>query len=156
MKLIVQTSDLLKALAPARPHPRKKKPKPVPVSLSFSNRNLIIVEAKHGLFEEKVPARGKWKNLVQLDGIMLDRVIQSWKEIEEIELSVKDQSLILVSGKSKSTLPLLEKYIEQQPFKRDPKHLGKPYITPDPVGKRVQYDDTWLFSARVPMPEKDK
>ena len=50
--------------------------------------------------------------------------------------------------------------IEHRPIPRDPKHMGPIEVPPDPVGKRVELDDTWAFSARVPMPQhrnpKDK
>jgi hypothetical protein len=42
---------------------------------------------------------------------------------------------------------------KKAPIPRDPKHKGPVEVPEDPKEKRVERDATWLFSARMPVPQ---
>jgi hypothetical protein len=72
---------------------------------------------------------------------------------------VTAEQVTIVCGKSRIALPRSDHDrppIVEKALKPDPRHRGKPYVPPDPVGKRVAWGDNWLFSARVPMPQHRK
>ena len=68
--------------------------------------------------------------------------------------------MCILRERSRITLKRLDKEnnpgIKKRPQKiRD--HYGPVEVPPDPVGKRVELNNTWLFSARVPVPQhRDK
>lgn len=164
--LKVMAADLVKALAPARPHPLKKKPRPVIVSLEFDMdaATLAVIEAKHAKFATLIPASGAWPVSVQVNGILLQRLMTKWPAEAVVEMGATSSALTLRVRNSVITLERTDgggtKSIRRSPPKPDKRHRGKVEIPPEPVRKRAELADTWHFSARVPMPQhrdqKDK
>lgn len=162
----LKAGDLADALKPARPHARKKKPKPVPVSLEqdFVSSAFSVIEARHGSFGKSLPCSGNWPKAVQVDGVLLEKLVATWPAEAELELIADAERLQIRVGKSITFVNRLDdggsNLIARTPPKPDARHKGKPVIPPDPVSKRVELADTWGFSARVPMPQhrgpKDK
>jgi hypothetical protein len=73
-----------------------------------------------------------------------------------IGLMATTKDLTIIYGKSQIALSRIDHArgpIEERPLKPNPRHRGKVVVPPDPVRKRVAWSDTWLFSARVPMPQ---
>jgi hypothetical protein len=155
----VKASDLADALKPAKPHPPKKRPKPLLVSLEHElvAGTLTVIEAKHGAFAKSVPASGEWPGPVQVDGVMLYRLVATWPPETELELSADAQALTVRMGKSVCRVARTDgggaNPIKRTPPKPDKRHKGKVEVPPDPEVKRVELADTWAFSARVPMPQ---
>ena len=132
--------------------------RPLIVSLVYDDRarELTVSEARHGTRRHLVAARGVWPDMVQMDGRRLQALIAKYPAEEGIGLMVEAREVTVLFGKSRIALPRTDHdrpAIKEKPLKPDPRHRGKVEMLPDPAGKRVALGDTWLFSARVPMPQ---
>ena len=139
---------------------RRARPAKTPfiVSLAYDERTreLIVSEARHGARRHLVPAQGVWPDIVQIDGRRLQALVGKYPPDQGINLMVEARQVTVVFGKSRIGLPRTDHdrpAIREKPPKPDPRHRGKPVTPPDPATKRVALADTWLFSARVPMPQ---
>jgi len=131
---------------------------PMIVSLVYDDRarELTVSEARHGTRRHLVAAQGVWPDMVQMDGRRLQALIAKYPAGQGIGLMVEVREVTVLFGKSRIALPRTDygrPAIREKPRKPDPRHRGKVEVLPDPVGKRVALGDTWLFSARVPMPQ---
>ena len=157
--LKVKAADFAAALKPAKPHPLKKKPKPIIVCLEheFVAGTLAVIEAKHAAFAQSISASGDWPGPVQVDGVLLYRLAANWPPDAEVELSADADSLIIKLGKAVVRVARSDakggKPIKRTVQPPDKRHKGKVEVPPDPVGKRVELNATWLFSARMPVPQ---
>ena len=143
---------------------RKKKAWPLTLEHRPEESILDIAEARHALRGYDLTAVGHWPEQVQVDGHVLRRMVETYDPAAVIKLIVlEDEFCVLYEG-SQIRLKRIDAGgkpgIKRRPIPRDPKHMGPIEVPPDPVGKRVELDDTWAFSARVPMPQhrppKDK
>ena len=131
--------------------------KAFPVTLSFDTKTgeLFVEEARHGLSGYRVQAAGEWPEKVQVDGTVLKRMCDTFPPDDIVELVPLRDELCILRERSRITLKRLDKEnspgIKKKPQKVD--HFGPVEVPPDPDGKRVELNDTWLFSARVPMPQ---
>jgi hypothetical protein len=138
---------------------KNSKPKPMPVNLTYDehSNSFRISDAKHAEKVSSIPAIGNWPKLVQVDGRKLHTFIFRCESNKSILLSVDGEALNLKYGTSSMQLIRLDgrgkKGIKTKPRPPDPRHTGPIVHPPDPVGKRVELNDTWLFSARVPVPQ---
>jgi len=140
---------------------KRRRNKSFPVTLSFDSKagELFVEEARHGLSGYRIPAVGRWPDKVQVDGTVLKRMCDTFRPDDVVELvPLRDELCILRDG-SRITLKRLDKEnspgIKKKPQKAN--HFGPVEVPLDPVGKRVELNDTWLFSARVPVPQhRDK
>lgn len=160
--LKVKAGDLAEALMAAKPKRMPKRPKPVTVSLEheFVAGALAVIEAKHAAFAKSLPASGNWSGPVQLDALLLLRLVSTWPPETELEMEPEPAALGVRSGKSISRVARTDcggtPAIKRTAVKPDKRHKGKVEVPPDPTEKRVELADTWLFSARVPMPQHRK
>ncbi len=151
--------EMLAAIVPRFKKRRRNKSFPVTLSFDSKARELFVEEARHGLSGYRIPAVGGWPEKVQVDGTILKLMCDTFRPDDRVELvPLRDELCILREG-SRITLKRLDK--ENSPgIKKKPQkihHYGPVAVPPDPVGKRVELNDTWLFSARVPMPQhRDK
>ncbi len=151
--------EMLAAIVPL--FKKRRRNKSFPVTLSFDSKagELFVEEARHGLAGYRISAVGGWPEKVQVDGTVLKRMCDTFRPDDIVELvPLRDELCILRDG-SRITLKRLDKEnspgIKKKPQKVD--HFGPVEVPPDPVGKRVELNDTWLFSARVPVPQhRDK
>ena len=151
--------EMLAAIVPL--FKKRRRNKSLPVTLSFDSKagELFVEEARHGLSGHRIPAVGRWPDKVQVDGTVLKRMCDTFRPDDVVELvPLRDELCILRDG-SRITLKRLDKEnspgIKKKPQKAN--HFGPVEVPPDPVGKRVELNDTWLFSARVPVPQhRDK
>ncbi len=139
---------------------RKRKPKVYPVSLVFfeDEQALGIVEARHGLAGYRVPAHGHWPPRIQVDGRTLLKLVETYPSAAELELVALETELALLYEKSQVRLKRLdpkgEDGIELVPPPQSGEHKGPVEVPPDlPPSGRFAWNDTWLFSARVPFPQ---
>ena len=160
--IVIDAGALQEMLALTVPLFKKRRwNKAFPVTLSFDSKKgeLFVEEARHGLSGYRVPAVGGWPEKVQVDGTVLKRMCDKFRPDDRVELvPLRDELCILREG-SRITLKRLDKEnnpgIKKKPQKIDP--YGPVDVPPDPDGKRVALNDTWWFSARVPMPQhRDK
>jgi hypothetical protein len=137
------------------------KVRPLVISLDFDENRceLAIADARYAIRRHTLPAKGVWPGRVQLDGRHLRALSGKYPAGEELGLMATAGEVVLVRGKGRIALPRFDygrPAIREQALKPDARHRGKPYVAPDPVGKRVEWGDTWLFSARVPVPQHRK
>jgi hypothetical protein len=87
-------------------------------------------------------------------------MIATYPPEAELELIQTETNLVIRRGGSRLTIPRLDgvgkQKVHQRKMKPDPRHQGPVVAPPDPTHKRVAWDDTWDFSARVPMEEHKK
>jgi hypothetical protein len=159
-KIEFEVRLLLEGLSVAVPKLRKNaKSKPIPINLTYNEKtkSFGLFDAKHAEMGCDIPANGNWPELVQVDGRKLNTFLIKCDPKQSILLSVDDDMLNLKYGTSKMQLHRLDclgiKGIKTKPRPPDPRHTGPVVHPPDPVGKRVELRDSWLMSARVPMPQ---
>ena len=152
--------EMLAAIVPRFKKRRRNKSFPVTLSFDSNTGELFVEEARHGLSGYRIPAVGGWPEKVQVDGTVLKRMCDTFRPDDIVEfVPLRDELCILREG-SRITLKRLDE--ENSPgIKKKPQkirgHKGPVEVPPDPVGKRVELNDTWLFSARVPVQQhRDK
>jgi hypothetical protein len=154
---------LLEALDDLVPETRQKHPKPFSVTMSYSakRQRLDLTEAVFGSRSIELPAHGTWPKQVQVEGRMLRKICGSFPADAVIELIPTSDELCLLRGASEIRLKRLDpsgsQGLKRKPLPKPRGHLGPVRVPPDPVGKRVELDATWDFSARMPVPQhRDK
>lgn len=158
-RLLLSAGTLQELLAIAVPKSRKKRTKPYFLTIQFdaSRKMLGIDESRYALSGSEAKAKGRWPGKVQVDGRQLQVFCATFPPEQIIELTTSDQELCVVSGRAKLRLqrqdPRGTEGIKLKPVPKRRGHTGPVEVPPDPVGKRVALHDTWLFSARVPMPQ---
>lgn len=158
-RLSLSAGALQELLAIAVPKSRKKRTRPYFVTIRFdaSREMLEVDESRHAIRGSEANAKGEWLNQVQVDGRQLQAFCERLPPEQSIELTASDQELCVTSGRSKLRLqrrdPGGKRGIKPKPLPQPRGHTGPVDVPPDPVGKRVALHDTWLFSARVPMPQ---
>ena len=163
-KIVFEVGLLFEGLTAVVPKWRKKSvPKPFPINLVFNKEHKFfeLCGAKHGEIRYEIPARGKWPELVQVDGRILQKLLSTFDPKETVDLVVDDATLQINCGNLKAQLRRIDgresKGIKTTPKLPDQRHLEPVTHPPEPIGKRVELNDTWLFSARVPVPQhRDK
>lgn len=158
--LHVRVGEFLEALEVVVGKKRRRVPlqRGVPVSLTYdpATRELMVSEPRHGRRRHLLHADGVWPSRVQVDGDRLRSLLGKYPPYDKIGVMVTDKEITMLAGRSRIVLSrtdALRKPIEARAFAPNEKHRGKPYDPPDPAGKKVALDDTWGFSARVPMPQ---
>jgi hypothetical protein len=153
-------SEAVLAVVPRRRKNSKKKIKPYPISLIFfeEEQALGITEAYHALRGYRVPASGRWPAKLQIDGQPFPNLVSTYPKDAQIELIALDDALAILYGKSRILLKRLDPHgtpgIQESAPPRDKKHFGPVSAPPDrPPSHRFEWNDTWLFSARVPFPQ---
>ncbi len=139
--------------------PRRTR-KPYPLSLVYfaEGKALGVKEAYHALRGYRVPAPGHWPDKVQVNGVVLAALVVTFPVDSEIELVALDDELAILQGRSQIRMKRLDPgdnpgIVETAP-RRDRRHTGPVVMPPDePPTGRFEWNDTWLFSARVPFPQ---
>lgn len=156
----VRAGELFEALTVVVGVKRRRVPlkRAVVISIDYepARRELTISEPRYGVRRQGIPAEGVWADRVQVDGERLRVLAGKYLPEDGLGLMVTAAELTLVRGASRIVLPRTDyrrKPVEERPLPPARGHKGKPYQAPDPVGKKVALGDTWLFSARVPMPQ---
>ena len=157
-------SEAVTAVVPKRrKNAARRKRKPYPVSLVYfaDDEALGVKEAYHALRGYRVRATGHWPEKVQVDGQILVALAGKYPADSEIELVALDGELAVLQGRSQIRLKRLDPgnnpgIVETAPPK-DKRHSG-PVVTPpdEPPTGRFEWNDIWLFSARVPFPQHRK
>lgn len=133
-----------------------------PLSIRYqpSFRHLEVMDAKHQATICLVPAIGAWPEKVQVGGSQLRNIFDRFGPKERITFRAEADCMEIQTGTLKLKVPRLDgegkKGIAAVPLPPQP-HTGPVKLKPDPQYKRVALNDTWAFSARVPMPQhRDK
>lgn len=117
---------------------------------------LDVFEARHSAASVRIPALGSWPGAPTVDGFTLRKVFATYGDDEIIRLVLDRTIFALV--KDRSRIPVKLDDFEERPAPRpapppDPRHRGPVEVPPDPHEKRFEWDHTWLFSARMPIPQ---
>jgi len=152
-------AEAVTAVVPSRKK-RSRKQKPYPLSLVYfaEDKALGVTEAYHAFRGYRVPATGHWPDKVQVNGVVLAAIVLKLATSSEIELVALDEELVILQGRSQIRMKRLDPgdnpgIVETAP-PRDWRHTGPVVMPPDkPPTHRFEWNDTWLFSARVPFPQ---
>ncbi len=157
----INAGDLNDALIDAYPR-RKKKHKPTPVSMEYdkAGSKLSIIEAKHGFFQNDVSVSGKWSEIIQVDGVVLAKVVAAYSAEVELELIAETDHLVVRHDKSISRVLRIDgstgKVIKRKPQESNPLHQGMPKGADAPLIHNVDQRQTWAFSANMGKSGSDK
>ncbi|WP_291207147.1 hypothetical protein [Hyphomonas sp.] len=145
----------LRLVLPRRPSNRAKV-KDFAITLKFDRGERIIevMDARHEVRSCQFPVFGEWPEDVQVEGNRLRALLDKFSVNDQIDMCARAQDIEIRSGKFKMSLARLDgqKRIEPRPLPQQI-HAGKVEVKIDSPNKRVALDDTWGFSARVPMPQ---
>lgn len=162
--LTVRAGDLQRVLDAVVPTTQVRKGLKVPITLAFPQEEgmgeLEVSDAVHGARSNRPAARGEWRESCQMVGVDFRTLLDTYPPEAELDLIQTEANLIIRRGRSRLTIPRLDgpgkRKIHQRRKRPDPRHKGPVVVSPDPVQKRVAWNDTWDFSARVPMEEHKK
>jgi hypothetical protein len=134
----------------------RKKSWPVSIVLDRKLRLLHIIESRHELAGYDLPLTGTWPERVQVDGRAFRHVVETYAPNEILELMAYPDRIEIKCGRSPFSMPRLDapgrEAIETRPIPRDKRHKGPVKIKDEPFHGRVELNDTWDFSARMPVP----
>lgn len=154
----VLAGQLASSLLKVKPRAGSAKARPIIISLEYriESGSLAVIEAKNAVFAMSIEADGDLVGAVQIDGRPLYKYASTWPPETRLELSADAEQLMVRCGGSTIRIPRTDaggkRPIIRAPLPPNMKHKGKVEVPPDPVGKREALNDTWSFSARVPMP----
>jgi hypothetical protein len=162
--LTVRAGDLQRVLDAVVPTSQVRKGLKVPITLAFLQvegmGELEVSDAVHGARSDRLAARGEWRESCQMVGADFRTLLDTYPPEAELDLIQTEANLIIRRGRSRLTIQRLDgagkRKIHQRKQRPDPRHKGPVVIPPNPVQKRVARNDTWAFSARVPMEEHKK
>jgi hypothetical protein len=135
---------------------RSKKPLYIDLEFYTGTGQLSISESEFGKFDHLIPAKGANTWNCQLDGVKLAKLVSKFNPEAVLRLTPATAALIITQGKSKSLIPITGtkelKGIQRTKMKPDPRHTGMPVGIDAPLRPKTDKRQTWLFSARIPMP----
>lgn len=129
---------------------KRKTPFPLLIEEQTEGRITIIDAAFHKKGVDIV-FDGIFDAGVEIDGRKLLKITSTYPADAELVVCTDDNNFFIQYQKSKLSIPRLDKGGRKTQKKALP-HKKPPEQSPDPVEKRAEFDHTWGFSARVPMP----
>lgn len=134
----------------------KKRKTPFPLLLEEQTEGRITIT--DAAFHKKgmdIAFDGIFDAGVEVDGRQLLKITNTYPEDAELVVCTDANSLLIKYQKSKLSIPRLDKGGKKTKKKPLP-HIKPPAPEPSPVAKQAEFNDTWRFSARVPMPKDAK
>ena len=131
----------------------KKRKKPFPLLIEEQTEGTItIIDAEFHKNGMDIKFIGVFDTGIEIDGPKLLRITSTYPSDADIVICTDDNNLLIKYQKSKISIPRLDKGNNKTKKKPLP-HIKPPEQNPDHIEKYAEFDDTWAFSARVPMPE---
>lgn len=130
----------------------KKRKTPFPLLIEEQTEGHITVT--DAAFHKKgmdIVFEGIFDAGIEVDGRQLLKITSTYPAEAELVVCTDDNNLLIQYQKSKLSIPRLDKGGNKTKKKPLP-HIKPPAPQPDLLEKRAEFDDTWGFSARVPMP----
>jgi len=152
MAIKVNAGEFAEAVKFAAGKINKKRKTPVPILIDRESKGkLLITDANYQAKGKVISYAGRFSKGVEVDGRQLLKITQTYPAHEELELYADKKSFFIQFQKSKITISRLDKGGKKTVKKALP-HIKPPQPKPDPVEKRTEFDHSWGFSARMPMP----
>ena len=107
-KIKVKTSSFLNSVV--NPLPMKRSPKGArgkilkETTLTQPNENQLLVESP--LISKQIDIEGVWKDVVEVDSILLEKVVKALSENEFLYIWV-DENKLIIKGKTQYSIPIL-------------------------------------------------
>jgi hypothetical protein len=156
----VPAGKLKEALAVIVPKKKKRTKRPFPLTLHSSSKGkFALADSTYGAIGAEIDTGGCVFERIEVDGYVLKALIETFSDDSTITFEIDNLTLLIRCGGSSIKLPRLDPDGKGKTKRKNLPHTGKVEHPPDPVGKRAEFNDTWGFSAHVPMPEsavKDK
>lgn len=112
-----------------------------------------VADAKHHATVAEMPCTGDWKGTAEIDGAQLVRILKGIVQNDLILISKEEKFVVIKGGNSTFNLKRFDPLDKRKTKKQPLPHKGKVEHKPAPTTKRAEYQDTWSFSARVPLPK---
>jgi hypothetical protein len=117
-----------------------------------SHGHLTIIDLPYHRHGQEIAFTGDFQGRVEVDGRALAKIAATPpKGLDMATLHSGEASICARLGATTFTLPRIDKE-GKQTQRRPLPHTKPPPMEADPVVKRVARNDTWGFSAHVPMP----
>lgn len=153
----VSVADLQNALSFVVPRKRKGAKKPFVLRMELAEpKKLMLIGAKLETKGEAITFAGSWRGSVEIDGDILKNLVSKYPAEENIEIQTDGTHVSVFYKSSAIKIARLDPHNRGKTVKKQAKRHPRPEQKPDPTDKRVEYNDTWAFSARVPMPDPNK
>lgn len=130
---------------------KSKRPFPVLIEKNEQENKIRMSDAYYHIKGMEIPYKGTLSHSVELDGRQLLNIADKYPEDAELEIFVDESVCSIYMNSSRLSIPRLDqgdKKTEKKPLP----HKAPPPPSPAKPEKRAEYNDTWGFSARVPMP----
>ena len=128
----------------------------ITISYDETKKSIRIFESYHRISEFEIHTSCHWPEDIQIDGMKLRKIIDSYKPNDLLEIRSTPDSIEIRNGRSKFKMPRLNgangETILPMPIPTNPLHTGKLEIDDNPPRGRVELDHTWDFSLRMPVP----
>ncbi len=148
----LKPSDLSTALQSIVGKNKRSYKKRFSVIMGAKGEKFAVADAQYHATTAEMPCTGDWKGTAEINGPQFRNIMKTFINNELALISKEDDSIIIKSGSSTITLKRLDP-LDKKKTKRKPlPHKGKVEHPPDPTTKKAEYNDTWKFSARVPLP----
>ena len=152
MAIKVNAGEVAEAVKFAAGKINKKRKTPVPILIDRESKGkLLVTDANYHAKGKVIAYTGRFSKGIEVDGRQLLKVTQTYPAHEDLELSVDKKSFFIQFQKSKITLSRLDKG-DKKTVKKALPHIKPPEPKLDPLEKRAEFDHSWGFSARMPMP----
>lgn len=151
-KIEVKSDELREALSIVVPRKKKKAKKGFPIIFFEEAKGaLTVTDAKYEAKGAVLNAKGNSSESFEVDGYILKALTEKYPDNSVLILNVSKACVEIQSGVSSVKISRLDSD-GKKTIKKPLPHNGKPEHLPEPTEKRAEFNDTWGFSARVPMP----
>lgn len=130
----------------------KKRKTPFPLLLEEQTEGRItITDAAYHKKGMDIGFDGIFDGGIEVDGRQLLKITSTYPADADLVVCTDDNNLHIQHQKSKLSIPRLDRGGNKTKKKPLP-HVKPPKQAADPIEKRAEFDHTWGFSARIPMP----
>ena len=131
---------------------KKNRKTPFPLLLEEQEAGkLTVTDAAFHKQGMAVSFDGIFDNSAEIEARQLLKITSTYPDDAELVICLDDSNFMIQYQKSKLSIPRLDKG-NKKTKKKALSHVKPPAPEPEFSEKRAEFNDTWGFSARVPMP----